>query len=81
MQQPTPAPADHHPLCPLPAGIQKLLANVPSAVFEASIPGVKSFSVGSRFACLGVKFLEYSLAGIVCGFLGQGMANSLMLLK
>jgi hypothetical protein len=54
---------------------------VPSAVFEASIPGVKSFTVGARVACIGVKFLEYSLAGIVCGFLGQGMANSLMLLK
>ena len=63
------------------AGIQKLLAGVPSAVFEASIPGVKSFTVGSRVACIGVKFLEYSLAGVVCGFIGQGMANSLMLLK
>jgi hypothetical protein len=44
-------------------------------------PGVKQYTVGSRFACLGVKFLEYSLAGITCGFIGQGIANSLMLLK
>jgi hypothetical protein len=42
---------------------------------------VKQYTVGSRFACLGVKFLEYSLAGITCGFIGQGVANSLMLLK
>ncbi len=46
-----------------------------------TITGVREYSVGSRFACLGVKFLEYSLAGIVCGFMGQGLANSLMLLK
>lgn len=63
------------------AGIQKLLANVPSAMFEASVPGVKQYSVGSRLACLLVKFCEYSLAGITCGFIGQGLANSLMGLK
>lgn len=43
--------------------------------------GVKQYTLGSRFACLGVKFLEYSLAGITCGFIGQGIANSLMMLK
>lgn len=64
-----------------PAVLQKWLSKVPSAVFEASIPGVRKYTVGSRVACLGVKFCEYSLAGIVCGFIGQGMANSLMLLK
>jgi hypothetical protein len=42
---------------------------------------VREYSVGSRFACVGVKFLEYSLAGTACGFVGQGVANSLMLLK
>jgi hypothetical protein len=34
-----------------------------------------------RFACVGVKFLEYSLAGIACGLVGQGVANGLMLTK
>ena len=33
------------------------------------------------FACVGIKFLEYSLAGIACGLVGQGVANSLMLAK
>ncbi len=45
------------------------------------MPGVKTYGLGQRVACLGVKFLEYSLAGIVCGLLGQGLANSLMVLK
>ncbi|KAG2423210.1 hypothetical protein HXX76_015467 [Chlamydomonas incerta] len=61
--------------------LKKWLATIPSAVFEASVPGVKTYNVGQRVACLGVKFLEYSLAGITCGLLGQGLANSLMLLK
>lgn len=64
-----------------PGPLKKWLATIPSAVFEASVPGVKTFNVGQRIACLGVKFLEYSLAGITCGLLGQGLANSLMLLK
>jgi hypothetical protein len=67
------------PLCT--AALSRWLAGVPSAVFEASIPGVRRYTLGSRVACLGVKFLEYSLAGIVCGLIGQGIANSLMLLK
>ncbi|KXZ42750.1 hypothetical protein GPECTOR_120g417 [Gonium pectorale] len=61
--------------------LAKWLATIPSAVFEASVPGVKTYGLGQRVACLGVKFLEYSLAGICCGLLGQGLANSLMLLK
>ncbi|KAF6253674.1 hypothetical protein COO60DRAFT_1545566 [Scenedesmus sp. NREL 46B-D3] len=63
------------------SAMQKWLAGIPSAAMEASIKGVRQYTLGSRFACLGVKFLEYSLAGIVCGFIGQGVANSLMLLK
>ncbi|GFR48372.1 hypothetical protein Agub_g10262 [Astrephomene gubernaculifera] len=61
--------------------LQKWLATIPSAVFEASVPGLKSYGVGQRVACLGVKFLEYSLAGICCGLIGQGLANSLMMLR
>jgi hypothetical protein len=52
-----------------------------SALLLSCNAGVKQYTVGARFACLGVKFLEYSLAGITCGFIGQGVANSLMLLK
>uniref|UniRef100_A0A7S3QST0 Uncharacterized protein n=1 Tax=Dunaliella tertiolecta TaxID=3047 RepID=A0A7S3QST0_DUNTE len=61
--------------------LQKQLAKVPSAVFEASVPGMKQYTVGNRLACLMVKFGEYSLAGISCGLVGQGIANSLMNLK
>jgi len=49
-------------------------------VFEPSKPG-RHYGPGARAGCLGVKFLEYSLAGIVCGFIGQGIANQLMHLK
>ncbi|GIL81612.1 hypothetical protein Vretimale_1224 [Volvox reticuliferus] len=61
--------------------LKKWLATIPSAVFEASVPGVKTYSLAQRVACLGVKFLEYSLAGICCGLIGQGLANSLMTLR
>ncbi|PNH02129.1 hypothetical protein TSOC_011918 [Tetrabaena socialis] len=63
------------------APLKKWLATIPSAVFEASVPGLKKYSVVQRAACLGVKFLEYSLAGMCCGLLGQGAANSLMMLR
>ena len=59
-------------------GIQKLLANVPSAVFAPSLPGAARYTLGQRLSCLVVKFLEYSLAGIVCGLIGQGIANAAM---
>lgn len=62
------------------SGLQKALAAVPSAVFEPNRPGMR-YGIGSRAACIGVKFMEYSLAGMVCGFVGQGIANQLMLLK
>lgn len=53
----------------------------PSPSPPLASPGVRSYSLGQRLACLGVKFLEYSLAGIVCGFIGQGIANSAMSVK
>lgn len=62
-------------------GLQKFMAGIPSAALEAGIPGIKEFSLTSRILCPFVKFLEYSLAGITCGLLGQGVANSLMLLR
>lgn len=43
--------------------------------------GMKKFTVGNRAACLLVKFGEYSLAGISCGLVGQGIANALINLK
>ena len=77
-RRPLPTPPFAHPPFhhPLPTGIQKLLAKVPSAMCEASIPGIKSFGLGSRMACLLVKFCEYSLAGMFCGLVGQGVVNA-----
>lgn len=63
------------------AGMGKVLARVPSAVFAPSVPGAPRYTVADRAACLGVKFLEYSLAGMACGFVGQGVANGLMQIK
>lgn len=63
------------------AGLQKALDKVPSAIFEKGIPGVREYSVGARVACVGVKFLEYSLAGMFCGLVGQGIANSAMMAR
>lgn len=61
--------------------LKRWLSNIPSAVFEANIPGVKTYNVQNRLACLLVKFGEYSLAGTACGLVGQAAANGLMLLK
>uniref|UniRef100_A0A1D2AFG0 Uncharacterized protein n=1 Tax=Auxenochlorella protothecoides TaxID=3075 RepID=A0A1D2AFG0_AUXPR len=61
-------------------GIKKRLAALPSAVFEASTP-TRPYTVLGRLGCLGVKALEYSLAGFACGLVGQGVANSLMIVK
>jgi hypothetical protein len=57
------------------------LARVPSAVLEASPPGGPRYSPAARAACLGVKFGEYSLAGMACGAVGQAVANGLMAVK
>jgi Protein RETICULATA-related len=62
-------------------GVKKLLERVPNSVFEANVPGVRTYSLPARVSCLGVKFFEYSLAGMVCGFVGQGIANTFMAVK
>eukprot|EP00892_Ulva_mutabilis_P011686 jgi/Ulvmu1/8890/UM049_0072.1 len=62
-------------------GLQKALDRVPSAVFEKGITGVREYSFGARAACVGVKFLEYSLAGMFCGLVGQGIANTAMMAR
>lgn len=63
------------------SGLQRWLETVPSAVFAPSVPGVRKYSALNRLSCLLVKFCEYSLAGIACGAIGQGMANGLMAAK
>jgi hypothetical protein len=61
--------------------VQRLVDRVPSAFFEKSIPGVRSFNLPARFGCIAVKFLEYSLGGMVCGLIGQSIANTAMMAR
>ena len=63
------------------AGFQRLCDKAPAAFFEKSIPGERTFGALSRFGCLGVKFLEYSLGGMVCGLVGQSIANGAMMAR
>ena len=54
---------------------------MPSAVFAPSEHGHPRYRAVDRALCIGVKALEYSLAGLVCGFAGQGFANGMMTIK
>ena len=47
-------------------------------MFAPSLPGALPFTVAQRMSCLLVKFCEYSLAGIACGFVGTAVANAAM---
>ena len=60
--------------------LKRRLAALPSAVFEASTPA-RPYSTAARVGCLGVKAVEYGVAGTICGILGQGLANGLMQVK
>jgi len=64
----------------LVAKLVSLSSRLPSNVFQASAAGAR-FTLGQRFQCYIIKGLEYSLAGMVCGFVGQSFANSMMLVK
>ena len=61
--------------------MKRVLARVPSAVFAPSEHGHPSYRGVDRALCIGVKALEYSLAGLICGFAGQGFANGMMNIK
>lgn len=63
------------------AGLKKLIARTPKAVFEANTAGELPYTIQQRLFCLVVKFGEYSLAGIVCGIIGHAMAEGLMKVK
>lgn len=63
------------------AGVKRMLARVPSAVFAPSEHGHPRYRAIDRGLCIVVKALEYSLAGLICGFAGQGFANGMMTVK
>lgn len=59
--------------------LQRLSASLPAAMFERSPAGLKPYSVGQRLGGFAIKGLEYSLAGIACGLVGQSLANGLIM--
>ncbi|GMH45435.1 hypothetical protein BSKO_13392 [Bryopsis sp. KO-2023] len=69
------------PKCMQETGIKRWLGRLPCAVFEASVPGVREYSVIDRVACYFVKGIEYGVVGMGCGFAGQGVANGCMMLR
>jgi hypothetical protein len=65
----------------IPTGrLRQWSANLPSAMFEKSRPD-KKYTVGDRLGCYVARGLEYALAGMACGLVGQGIASGLMTMK
>ena len=65
---------------PMPSGkLRQWSSQLPSAVFEKSVD--KKYTVGDRVGCYVARGLEYALAGMACGFVGQGIASGLMTMK
>ena len=65
----------------VPAGrLRQWSANLPSAMFEKSRPDRK-YTLGDRVGCYVARGLEYALAGMACGLVGQGIASGLMTAK
>jgi hypothetical protein len=65
----------------VPTGrLRQWSANLPSAMFEKSRPD-KKYTVGDRLGCYVARGLEYALAGMACGLVGQGIASGLMTMK
>jgi hypothetical protein len=64
-----------------PKGLRAWSSKLPSAVFARSDPGTKRFGLADRVGCYVARGLEYSLAGMLCGFVGQAVASGLMVAK
>ncbi|PKA48100.1 hypothetical protein AXF42_Ash015863 [Apostasia shenzhenica] len=61
-------------------GISSACASLPSSVFEAERPGCK-FSIQQRIGTYFYKGVLYGTVGFVCGIIGQGIANAIMMVK
>ncbi|MCO5568937.1 hypothetical protein L7F22_022640 [Adiantum nelumboides] len=62
------------------AGYSRAIQSLPNSVFEAATPG-RTFSIQQRLASYFYKGIQYGAVGFSCGIIGQGIANSIMLLK
>ncbi|KAJ7559945.1 hypothetical protein O6H91_04G107800 [Diphasiastrum complanatum] len=60
--------------------LSKVLNTFPSSMFEAERPG-RSFTLNQRVGTLFVKGAQYGVVGFICGFIGQGIASSIMTFK
>lgn len=61
-------------------GLRRWASKLPGGVFEKSTGGRK-FSLQDRAGCYVARAMEYSLAGIVCGVVGQAIASGMMIAK
>lgn len=61
-------------------GVQKWIARLPANVFAKNVPGAK-YTLTDRAGCLFYKTFEYGAVGTACGFLGQAIANSALILR
>jgi len=62
-------------------GVQKYIARLPNAIFEANVKGVREYTLTQRVVSFFYKGLQYSIVGFACGLGGQALANSFMLLR
>lgn len=69
------------PLSSSKTGISKYFAKLPSALFEANIKGLREYTFSQRIVSFFYKGAQYAVIGFACGLVGQGMANSMMILR
>ena len=62
------------------SGLRRWATQLPSGVFEKSSAGRK-YSITDRVGCYVARAMEYSLAGMACGVVGQGIASGMMIAK
>ena len=62
------------------SGLRRWASQLPSGVFEKSGAGRK-YRFSDRVGCYVARAMEYSLAGMACGIVGQGIASGMMVMK
>lgn len=69
------------PLSASKTGLSKYIARLPNAMFEANVKGIREYTLSQRIISFFYKGLQYSVVGSACGLIGQGLANSFMMLR
>eukprot|EP00249_Psilotum_nudum_P009499 c21975_g1_i1 orf=508-1950(-) len=60
--------------------LSQTMQSLPSSVFEAEMPG-RRYHLRQRVGTYFYKGAQYGAVGFVCGIVGQGIANSIMIAK